>query len=329
MIFYILILLILLIFSTKRYDRLTSFIPHVIILGMITLKGEVGCDYWGYLQRYLNFDVENAFLKSKGEISWYFIEYLTHINNWGYQMYTVIAGVLGISLLFKAQQKIKYLGFLVFIFQMILVQLGLSGLRQFVAVCILIYATSIYVFGDQKHFLKFVILIFIAATFHISVLAMGFILPFLVRLKKIHIFLIVLLCLYGLTSSIMTDTIEKYDTRYLEGSSASAGAWLRFFITLVIIKIGLKKENKNLYYLGLTVAIVGIALGIVNSIALHRFNYYFLPIVCLILIRNYKLGLVKPNAMKFVYAISVGYFIIWFSFSEYTKCFIPYNFYFF
>jgi hypothetical protein len=326
MLFYFCILLILLAFSTKKkYSKATSFIPHFIIMGMIAFKGEVGPDYFGYLHRYTYFDPVTSFLKTKGEIGWYFVEYFTHINQWGYQMYTAFTGIIGLGFLIKAQHKIKYLGFLVFIYQLIFVQLGLSGLRQFIAVCILIYAISICLFENQKSIFKFIALILFAATFHISILAMGFVLPFLFKLKKRHVLLIILLAVVGFSMQILEDSVDKYDTRYLEGTSVSAGAWVRFIITTVIILLGIKKVNKKLYNLGITIIIFGAILGVVNSVALHRFNYYFLPVACLILIKNYKLGIINPIKMKYVYIISILYFLFWFSFSKYAESFIPYN----
>ena len=330
MIFYICILLILLAFSRqKRYNKVISFIPHFIIMLIIALKGDVGPDFSGYLHRYDNFDATRSILKSKGEIGWYIVEYLTHVNQWDYQMYTVFTGVVGIGFLMKAQQKIKYLGFLVFIYQMIFIQLGLSGLRQFIALCILVYAISIYMFDNQKSVVKFLGLILLAASFHISALAMGFVLPFIFKLKKKHIFLIVIVCLTALSadisSTILSESADKYDSRYIEGTSFSSGAWIRFVITAIIIKLGITKMNKRLFYLGITILIFGTILGIVNSVALHRFNYYFLPIACLILIKNYRLGIINPIKMKYVYMISIFYFLFWFNFSKYSKSFIPYS----
>ena len=243
-------------------------------------------------------------------------------------MYTVFTGIIGIGFLIMAQHKIKYLGFLVFVFQILIVQLGLSGMRQFIAACILIYAVSIYMFEYQKSFYKFLLLIVLAGTFHISALTMVFILPFVFKLKKRQLFLIIILGLAALSTEILTESVDKYDTRYLEGTRVSLGAWIRFCITLIIIKLGLKKVNKNLFYLGLTIAAFGLILGVVNTIALHRFNYYLLPIACLILIKNYRHGLINPIKMKYVYVLSVFYLLFWFSFSKYAEAFIPYNVFF-
>lgn len=328
MIFYITILTILILCSFGKYSKIKLFLSFLILFLMISLKGEIGPDYMGYLVRYINFDPIGSFNKAQGEYGWYLIEYLTYLNNWSYQMYTFFTALIGVGFLIVSQKKIKYLGFLVFIFQLVIVQLGLSGLRQFIAVCILTYAITIYLFEYQKSILKFLILVFLASLFHISALTFVIILPFLVRLKKNHLILIIILGILGLSSQVLIDNIDKYDTRYLQGSRFSSGAWLRFAISSIILFLGFNKSNKNLFNLGIFILLIGLILGVINSIALHRFNYYFYPLSCLILIRNYKDSLIKKQVMTFVYVISIFYFIFWFNFSEYSDSFSPYVFFF-
>ncbi len=334
MYFYAIIFTILLFYSGKKYQKYISLYPHLIIMAMIAMQGEVGPDYFGYLNRYLNFNVNETFQKSNGEIGWYFIEYLTHVNQWGYHMYSMFAGIIGIGFLLKAQNNIKFFGFLVIIFQQILIQLGLSGLRQFVAVCILIYASSIYFFSSQKSVYKFLFLIVLGATFHVSVLVMGFILIFILKLKtRQTLFLIILSVValaFDISASVLANTVDKYDVRYLQGTRFSSGAWVRFSITIIIIVMGIYKNtaNKELFFLGITIIILGTSLGLVNSIALHRLNYYFLPVGSLILVKNYRFGTVSRMRMRFVYIMSICYFIIWFGFSKYADSFIPYTFFF-
>lgn len=328
MLFYAFVLLLLLLLSNGTYNKVKSFLTHLIIFIMIAFKGEVGCDFKGYLHRYLLFHEKISLLLSKGEYGWYLIEYVTYVNNWGYQMYTVFAAIISVGFFFFAQRKIRYIGLIAIIFQMIFVQLGLSGLRQFIAVGILSYAIAIYLFDHQKSFYKFLILILLAASFHISALALVFVLPFLFKFKKYQLFILGAFFLIGASSEIINSSIEKYDTRYIEGTSRSLGAWLRFGITAIILWLGLYKQNKNLYYLSLAILCFGLLMGFVNSIALHRFNYYLFPIACLILIKNYKIGLVNKRRMNITYSINILYFLFWFSTSRYADCFIPYNFFF-
>lgn len=328
MIFYLTILIVLFFFSRRKYSNMKSFIPHFILFLIVALKGLVGCDTLSYFYRYQNFNINKTFEKSTGEFGWYLLEYFTFIYELDYQIYTIFTAIIGFSFLFFAQKKIQYVGFLFFIYQIIVVQLGLSGMRQFIAVCILTYATSIYLFGNQKSIYKFILLIVFAASFHVSVLAMLFVLPFVHKLKKWQITLIIILCIVGFSSDIISSANEKYNTRYLEGVRVSAGAWFRFFISCIILFFAIKNAPKKLLYLGLVIVLFGIILGIINSIALHRFNYYLLSIVCLILIKNFKLGNVTTKKMNYVYGLCIFYFLFWFTFSDYSTCFIPYTFFF-
>ena len=328
MLFYLFVLILLMIFSINQNNKISVHICLFFLMALISLKGDIGPDFSGYLYRYDNFVPSISLLKSKGEIGWFFIEYITYIQKWDYQTYTIFTGVIGIGFLILAQRKIQYLGFLAFIFQILIVQLGLSGMRQFIAVCIVIYATSIYIFENKRSIIKFILLIIFAASFHISALTMLFILPFLIKLNKKQMFFIFLLIIVGLSSEILAANIDKYDSRYLQSTKYSSGAYFRFIITAIIIKLGLIKSNKKLYYLGILLLVFGIVMGFVNTIALHRFNYYLLPISCIILIRNYQLGLINPFKMNFVYLMSIFYLIIFFIYSTHGEAFVPYKFYF-
>lgn len=328
MIFYITIFIILILCSLGKYSKLKSFLAFLILFLLISLKGEIGPDYYGYLNRYNFFDPITSFSRARGEYSWYLIEYITHVNQWSYQMYTVFTALIGVGFLVFTQNKIKYIGFLVFVFQILFVQLGLSGIRQFVAACILLYTVTIYLYENQKSIIKFILLLLFAASFHISALTMVFVLPFLKKLNTKQFVLIFLLGIIGLFSEIVGNNIITYDARYLQTSRLSLGAWIRFAITATIVIFGLVKSNRNLYYLGLSILIFGLILGLVNTIALHRFNFYFLPIACLILLRNYKLSMIRNKTIKYVYVISFFYLIFWFSLSKYADSYIPYTFFF-
>ena len=328
MLFYLLVLIIIVIFSINQNNKISANICLFFFMALISLKGDVGPDFFGYQYRYDHFEPLISLFKSKGEIGWFFIEYITHIQKWDYQAYTVFTGIIGIGFLILAQRKIQYLGFLAFIFQIVIVQLGLSGMRQFIAVCIVIYATSIYIFENEKSVTKYVLLIVFASSFHISALTMLSLLPFLIRLNKKQLFFIFFLVIFSFSFEFIGANIEKYDTRYLQSTKSSSGALVRFIVTSIIIMFGLIKSNKKLYYLGVFLLVFGIVFGFVNSIALHRFNYYLLSISSMILIRNYQLGLINPLKIKFVYLISILYLIFYYVFSTHGHAFVPYTFYF-
>lgn len=325
MLFYAIILLALLIFSSFRSNKLSESITYIFLFALIALKGQVGPDYYGYLYRYENFDDSNNFKKAAGEVGWYLIEYFVNINNWDYQLYTFFSALIAMFFLFKAQKKIKYFGFLVFIYQVIIIQLGLSGMRQFIATSIIIYSFSSYIFENQKSWYKFFLLTVLAASFHISALTTFIFLPFLISLRSNLSVIIILLASLGLFSEILTPNIEEVDSRYLDGIKVSAGAWVRFIVTLSIIRLGMVKDNIKLLRLGYLIAFMGVLIGVFNTVLLHRFNYYFLPISALILIYNYHQQKINIYKMKLVYIISIFYFFVWFLLSDYAESYIPYE----
>ncbi len=325
MIFYFLILLVALIFSKPNKS---SFVLHLVILAIISLKGNVGPDFSGYFNRYLYFDPVLSLAQSRGEVMWYFLEYFTYNFNWDYQAYTLFTGVVGVGFLYAAQKNINYLGFVFFIFQIVLIQLGLSGMRQFIATCILIYIVSDYLYNSRKYPWKFIFYILLASSFHISALTMIFILPFLYKLLKWQVLILLVFGSVALFSEIITSAIDTYDTRYLQNSRDSVGAWFRFIVTVIVIFFGFKGASSRLRNLGKVILILGIILGIVNTIGLHRYNYYFFPVGLLLLIKNYQLGNIKKLTMNKVYIITLFYFFSWWSFSSHAIHFMPYNFFF-
>lgn len=326
MFIYLFILIALIFFSTNKNNKISAHVCLFFLMGLISLKGDVGPDYTGYLHRYNAFNPLFSFLHCKGEIGWFLIEYITYTQKWDYQTYTIFTGVIGVGFLIFAHRKIQHIGFLVFIFQIIIIQLGLSGMRQFIAVCILTYASSLYIFeNNSQKGIKYIYLVLLASSFHISASVMLCLLPFFVKTNKKIIFLMVFVVSLFMYFNIISDNIEKFDTRYLQSIKVSSGAWIRFLFTSIITFFGLTKNNKKLYHLGLFLLVFGTAIGFVNSVALHRFNYYLISISSMILIRNYQLGLIKPLNIKLVYIISIFYLIFYFVFSTHGYAYIPYS----
>lgn len=324
MIFYFFIFFVLSIISinSTRFGFITSFL---ILFILIAFKGEVGCDYLGYLNRYIYFVPDFNILELRGEISWYFIEYLTNSFNLNYQFYTFITAIISIIFFALAQRKIKNLVFIVLIFQIIFIQLGLSGFRQFIAVSIIIYAFSKLIFEQNSKTLHFIILIIFASTFHItSIILIGF-LPFFKKLKFYEIILLSFFLIFFLIGDLFSNVYEEYDIRYLQGARTSSGAVLRFAITSIILYLSIK-QNNPLNKVIISIFLTGCLIGLVNSIALHRYNFYFFPLACMILLKSIQMFPSISYNKGFAYILSLLYMLIWYSSSDYISCYIPYEF---
>ena len=164
-----------------------------------------------------------------------------------------------------------------------------------------------------------------ASSFHFSASVMLCLLPFFVKTSIRSIILLGIAATTFMYFNIVQENVEKFDSRYVDTVKLSSGAWIRFLLTSIIIFFGLNKTNKKLYYLGLFLLVFGIAIGSVDSVALHRFNYYLLPISSMILIRNYQIGLINQLKIKFVYIMSILYLIFYFGYSSHGHAYLPYS----
>lgn len=295
---------------------------------MISLKGQVGCDFTGYLSRYVNFQPSLDLLKINFEIGWYLVEYIVYFFQLPYQLYTVLAGIMGSFFLFKSLSTTRSQGLLVMIFPIIVIQLGLSGLRQWVATTIITFIFSEILFLKSKLLLRHLIFLVLAASFHISSLIVLVFIPFFIKLKPWMIIFFVFVGILSLSSNFLNSIYQTYEFRYLERGRESSGAWIRFCFTSILAIIGTFNGTYKQKLFTLCIISIGIILGNIDSIALHRINFYFLPITVLVLLKNHKVMYINKSSLQLAYFLSISYMIFWFAFSTHSHCIVPYHFFF-
>lgn len=216
------------------------FIATYFCVSLVSFKGEVGCDDFGYTSRFLNFSPENFdIIELRGEMLWWLIEYITFIFNLPYYFYYIIGGHIAFLFLYLALRR-SNLYTLRVIFPLIIIQLGLSGIRQFISVAILLYFwVSI---RDKGFSSKSLFILFLAAGFHISALigALGLLLFTKINFKQA--FLIGTLIIIGLSSEVLNSATEVYSNRYFaEGASQSTGAIIRWLLSVSMVFVATAK----------------------------------------------------------------------------------------
>lgn len=320
----------LIIFLSIPSFRLSILVlTSILIFCLLALKGIVGCDYIGYYYHYIYFNPNETFVKLRGEIGWWYIEYFIYNSGLGYQWYYFISGAIGAFFLFLTQKEIKSTGLLIIIYPIIIIQLGLSGIRQFAAVCLVMFIISKYIFNPPRSIIPFVVTILIAATFHISSIAMFLFLPLLKKLSGIILAVLIISGLLGILSSFSEAVYSTYETAYLyEGARGSNGAWIRFILTALILAIGAYSADAYYLRIAITIILFGLLVGTINSIALHRMNYYLYPLAGLLLIKYFKDDYDNRHILRLCYLLSVVYMFFWFNFSTHSHCLIPYKFFF-
>jgi hypothetical protein len=326
MIPYFVILCFILILTFLGHNKASSVLIYLILFVLLGFKGEVGCDYLGYLGHYMYHNPNETIFKLRGEIGWWYIADIIYRYEMDYQWYYITSAFISCFFIFLAQSNVKSFGLILLLYPLIFLQLGMSGIRQFIAVSIIIYTLSLYMFKKQESIIPYIILIVIAATFHISALILLIFLPFLMRVKTYIIVILIIAGVGGMMSSLAGEVLAQYDIRYLgEVARTSSGAWYRFALTVFIILMTIFRKNSHYFKLGMTIIIIGTVLGIFNSIALHRFNFYLYPIAVLIVLSNVRNNRNQIPVLRISYAMIIGYMIFWFNFSTHSSCIIPYK----
>ena len=322
MLFYVSLHLSLL-FTEKRNFKL-SIVSLLTIFFLIVFKGDIGCDYYGYSHRLSNFEENFDIYQLRGEISWYFLEWITVRYKLGYVFISIVSGFIACFFIFKTKQIVNHNRFFFLIFPIFILGLGLSGFRQFIAASIILYVFSKIIFKDYKNLLVIIVLLFFAGTFHISAMIFLIFVPALIKLNTSQTVALIILGGSFIFADITSSVFEVYSERYIENTRNSIGAIFRGFTSLFIL-ISTYLLNKKYRNICSYLIIFILILAMYNSVALHRLNYYIFPIAVLLFLqsskkrRNYNLYLMRTQILLFAYLIS------WFSFSDHVFCIIPYK----
>ncbi len=304
----------------------------VVFMGQ---RHEVGCDYTGYLHRWTQSHAHVLDSLPFVTNEWGFA-YLTHkMQEWGW---TYAGHLTGISAMLVACYVIFARSFhhsftiLALLFPVIILQLGMSGVRQALAGGFLMLAGIAFVKGRK---LWIIALILIGYQFHSAVIVF---LPiaFLAG-KDISAWrlMIALVLITPVSAYLLADRFESYSDRYIEqiyNSQESSGGVIRYMLVMMPV-VGfmfyykkIKLQFPEVYPLLKLFALICTSLFpllFVSTVALHRFNYYVMPFSILIFVYLALSGAIS-RAWPFVfYGL---YSITWFIFSSHAgKCYVPYK----
>jgi len=342
---FLLLSFITIFFPKYKEQRLFLFIICFFLVMFAGTRFEVGCDFWGYLQRFNNVD-ENAdpmLAFTMSEPSFQFITRFVKSAGWSYMWLNFICTVLIFYFVYRfAKRHPEPVTFMLLLFPIFILQLSMSGLRQAVAASCLLIALIWFMKMKRIHVLLWIL---IGSTFHESVLIfipLALICGKDVSIKKI----IFALALLGPVASILlADRMSVYNDRYIAqiyGSSESSGAVLRLGILVIsaivfeIYKDRFKKYFPVEYPMFRLFSLISFALipvALISTVAVHRLGFYVIPIQMFMLS---TLPFVMTEARQKLYfkiipiIILGSYLVVWFSFSSHaTACYVPYDSYLF
>jgi hypothetical protein len=301
----------------------------------------VGCDFKAYFLRYTD-TLPGLY------VSEIFVE-----QEPGYALMTAILKTLGahymwVNICASALMVLGYFYFarahrspimiLALLFPVIIVQLGMSGIRQGVAVSALMVASVFFMRGRGWMTALFIIL---GAQFHSS-LIMFLPMAFLAG-RKVNIGQIVIgvLLLTPVAVYLLSDRLAVYADRYIEqnyGAITSSGAIIRYGMIMIPQVFFLAYHRRlrdqfpevyGLLKLFVIICFSLMPLAVFSSIALHRINFYVMPFSilsfvylswCIFPRNQVVLGRALPAVTYGLYQLS------WFLTSSHAEaCYNPYR----
>jgi hypothetical protein len=229
---------------------------------------------------------------------------------------------------------------LALLFPIMIVQLGMSGIRQGIAVALLMGSASSFLDGRR---IQTAFWILAAAAFHSSAaifLPIAFIAGRQVKLIRLVAAVAILLPVAIILGG---DRFETYQDRYVDqiyGDVSSGGAVIRYAMillpTLIFFAYSKKfrsacpREFELFKLFAIIIVVTGVS-GFVSSLALHRLNYYVMPFSLVIFAYvSIVLGgrnLQSQFALRLAPVVMYGaYMVFWLLTSRHADmCYIPYE----
>jgi hypothetical protein len=332
--------------KNRKSENFVLWIISGFLVVFIGARYRTGCDFLTYEKRfhtlYNNAQWKDYF--SQGEILFNWLNLAIHQLRLDFVwVHMVCAAIFVYGFARFAKESPKPLLFLSLCFPILVVQLGMSGVRQAVAVAVLLL--GLIAFMDGKRAMT-AVWILVAAQFHES--ACIFLPLALMVGRNISTFrLIVALAVLSPVAAILVGSrLEVYSDRYIEqiyGENSSGGAVFRYAMVLIpcIFFYFQKKKMQTMFPRSFslmwlyTLMIFGVGfIGFISTIAMHRLTYYVMPVSFFIMI-NVALAMPLKERLsnKYVYvpALALGtYLVTWFSTSRHaTLCYVPYDSYLF
>lgn len=322
-----------------RSQKTFVLFAALFLLWFMGARYWVGCDFYGYLMRFNQTD-ENV---SIGEL-------VQHFEEPGFWLLTSLVKSYGLSYMWLNvfASAIMLICFVLFarshrdsgmvmalLFPVIIVQLGMSGIRQGLATGFLMVASLAWMRGNKIWTALWILL---GAQFHASVIMF---LPLALlagrRISTIRMIAAVLI-IGPIAVFLIGDRFETYSSRYIGTDISSGGALIRY-VLILIPALGfslywrrLAANFPEVFDLLKLFSIISYSLmpvAIFSSILLHRMNYYIMPFSILTFVYVSRVAL-RSNDRVFVRSIPAvlygGYSFFWFLSSTHAdRCYIPYQ----
>lgn len=315
----------------------------LFLLLFMGTRYETGCDFSGYLNRFEALPPGVALSEALGGDEFGFQLILTAVRSLdgSYMWVNVIAtAILLINVFLFIRKRHQPVMILAVFFPILLIQLGMSGLRQGIAVSFLLLACNGFVEGSRIRTAGWILM---GSIFHLSVLLFFPLVGFVGRRVSGPRIIAAIVILTPLTLFLLGDRIDVYRARYIDqiyGQTSSGAALIRYGVTLLpfvpffiyrkVMEVNFPRDHTLIVLFGLlTLAVLPVAL--INTVALHRLTYYLMPIsIVMFVYLSYAMALLtKQRILRLAPAVLYGgYSVSWFALSHHADiCYTPYQSY--
>lgn len=304
--YIVLILCIMFLMISKRCNnkgrKIFIIMSATILLIFSNFRGSIlggiykGNDYDSYQNWF--FTIENVKISLTNDVLFNLLMLCVYKLTGCFEVFVFITSLISIYGIYKfAIDNSKNYTLLIYYFITFgMYELGLSAIRQFLAISIFLMS---FKFIHEKKFLKYLIGIIIASMFHSSAAILIFIYPFInlkIKLNKKIIMLVILALLamilvkYGIFQNILIKYVPNYIYKYANIGEELNSNYTVFLIATFIFIISLifsnirkelwKFDNCKFLYLCLLMVFSYLA---TLHITFSRMLQYFMPAVALIL----------------------------------------------
>lgn len=327
-----------------RNSLQSRYIAIFAILFLVLFAGsrfEVGCDFSAYEGRfsymYENMGWFDALWAGEGGFNWLNMALLK--TGFSFYALLMVCAIIYFYGMYKfSKLATRPMAFIALCFPILILQLGMSGIRQALAVAFLMLAMVAFVDRRRNMVIAWILLAWLFHTSAILFLPIAW----LVNHKVSTIRLIaVILLISPLVGLFLGERAATYNDRYVEqiyGESESSGAWFRYALAaLPFLLLEWKRRTMAISFpklfemmrLYAFICFGLLPIGFFSSIALHRLTFYILPVSILTLLCFSEVAFDKRSerfAVALPFVIYGTYILTWFTLSKHAaSCYVPYQ----
>ena len=340
--FYLLSVLVLAVATFRtRFSRIASdrlfYFTFVILFVVVAFRFDVGCDWVGYYLQWEKIEQGDLALRDQRSPGWLLLVRAIQELGLPYVALNVVAAIIFFVCVFVfSQTQQNRLAFLFFLIPVLMVNMPMSGIRQAIAIGIVLFAFRSFMHARIGTFLLWIAL---AASFHASAAILLFLTPF-VRgsLGGKQLLFAMIFAIPTLALLATTESAEVATSRYIDADREALGAVFRvsflaltgFAYLLIISRIWRRRspEDHKLVFLG-AIAMIGLLLILpLSTVIADRLSYYFVPLQAMVFSKlAYLENRHSPQVLTLTaFAVTAVFFAVWTATSgHFASCYVPYQ----